>query len=49
MMPLLRNGKDEVVVGPYDKEELKLFDVILFRQTDRYVLHRIIQKEAVVI
>ena len=42
--PLLRNGKDEVVVGPYDKEELKLFDVILFRQTDRYVLHRIIQK-----
>ena len=20
MMPLLRNGKDEVVVGPYDKE-----------------------------
>lgn len=44
MMPLLRNGKDEVVVGPYDKEELKLFDVILFRQTDRYVLHRIIQK-----
>ena len=25
MMPLLRNGKDEVVVGPYDKEELKLF------------------------
>lgn len=38
------NGKDEVVVGPYDKEELKLFDVILFRQTDRYVLHRIIQK-----
>ena len=37
-------GKDEVVVGPYDKEELKLFDVILFRQTDRYVLHRIIQK-----
>ena len=43
MMPLLRNGKDEVVVGPYDKEELKLFDVILFRQTDRYVLHRIIQ------
>ena len=33
MMPLLRNGKDEVVVGPYDKEELKLFDVILFRQT----------------
>ena len=30
--------KDEVVVGPYDKEELKLFDVILFRQTDRYVL-----------
>ena len=38
MMPLLRNGKDEVVVGPYDKEELKLFDVILFRQTDRYVI-----------
>ena len=34
MMPLLRNGKDEVVVGPCDKEELKLFDVILFRQTD---------------
>lgn len=38
MMPLLRNGKDEVVVGPYDKEELKLFDVILFRQTDRYCI-----------
>ena len=35
MMPLLRNGKDEVVVGPYDKEELKLFDVILSRHTDR--------------
>ncbi len=39
MMPLLRNGKDEVVVGPCDKEELKLFDVILFRkQTGMYCI-----------
>ena len=44
MMPLLRNGEDEVVVGPYDKNELKPLDVILFRQAGRHILHRMIQK-----
>lgn len=44
MMPLLRNGEDEVVVSPCDKNELKPLDVILFRQAGRHILHRIIQK-----
>lgn len=39
MMPLLRNGKDEVVVGPYDKEELKLLmSFCSGRQTGMYCI-----------
>lgn len=50
MMPLLRNGKDEVVVGPYDKEELKLlmsfcsgrqtgmYCIGLFKRDSRYLM-----------
>jgi signal peptidase len=44
MRPLLRNGKEEVVVEPCGKQVLKPGHVILFRQSGRYVLHRIIQK-----
>ena len=49
MMPLLRNGKDEVVVGPYDKEELKLLmSFCSGRQTGMYCIG-LFKKEAVVI
>lgn len=49
MMPLLRNGKDEVVVGPYDKEELKLLmSFCSGRQTGMYCIG-LFKKETVVI
>lgn len=44
MRPLLRNGKDEVVVEPCGREGVKRGDVILFRHAGRYVLHRIVRK-----
>lgn len=41
MLPLLRPGKDSVVIGPLPSQ-LKKYDVILYRRkTDHYVLHRI--------
>ena len=45
MFPLLRNGRDEVVLYPCTEEELKPMDVVLFRYRGRYVLHRILRRE----
>lgn len=43
MMPLLREGKDTVLIKPINRK-LKKFDVVLFqRKNGRYVLHRIIK------
>ena len=43
MLPLLRNGKDDVVLCPCKSEELRPLDVVLFRHKGLHVLHRIIR------
>ena len=45
MFPLLRNGKDVVVLEKCSFESLKPMDVILFRYRGKHVLHRIIRRE----
>lgn len=42
MTPLLRDGKEEVIVYPYETAAPKRGDVVLFRYRGNYVLHRII-------
>ncbi len=43
MTPLLRDGKEEVVVYPCTTGSPKCWDVVLFRYHGHYVLHRIIR------
>lgn len=45
MFPLIRNGRDEVVLYPCTKEELAPMDVVLFRYRGKHLLHRILQRE----
>lgn len=45
MFPLLRNGKDVVILEKCPAESLKPMDVVLFRYRGKHVLHRIIRKE----
>ncbi|MEG0789226.1 MAG: S26 family signal peptidase [Alistipes sp.] len=45
MRPLLRNERDTVVLRPYRGEELKIYDVVLFRSGDHYILHRIVHRD----
>lgn len=45
MFPLLRNGRDIVVLHPCRIEELQPMDVVLFRYRSTYVLHRILRRE----
>lgn len=45
MFPLLRNGKDEVILYPCREEVLKPMDVVLFRYRGKHVLHRILLRE----
>ena len=45
MFPLLRNGKDEVILEKCFPENLKPMDVILFRYRVAHVLHRIIKRK----
>ncbi len=45
MTPLLRNGRDEVVLRPCRTDELKPMDVVLFRYKGNHVLHRIIRRQ----
>ena len=45
MLPLLREGKDEVLLSPCRAEDLKRWDVVLFRYKGRHILHRFIKKE----
>ena len=47
MFPLLRNGKDSVILEKCLPGELKPMDVVLFRYRGSYVLHRIIQRTGV--
>ena len=45
MFPLLCNGKDDVILYPCQKDELKPMDVVLFRYRGGHVLHRILYRE----
>lgn len=45
MHPLLRNGKDEVVLYPFVPEALQPMDVVLFRYRGKHLLHRILQRK----
>lgn len=45
MYPLIRGGKDEVVLRPCSAEELRPMDVVLFRYKGQHLLHRIIRRE----
>ena len=44
MFPLLRNGKDSVILEKCLSSDLNPMDVVLFRYRGSYVLHRIIQR-----
>ena len=45
IFPLLRTGKDEVILEKCFPENLKPMDVVLFRYRGKHVLHRIIRRE----
>ena len=45
MLPLLREGKDEVLLSACRAEDLKRWDVVLFHYKGRHILHRFIKKE----
>lgn len=45
MFPLLRNDKDEIILGPFLKEELRQMDVVLFKYKGKHLLHRILKRE----
>jgi len=45
MFPLMRNGKDEVLLYPCKGEELKPMDVVLFKYRGKHLLHRIIRRD----
>ena len=45
MFPLLRNGKDVVVLEKCPADSLQPMDVVLFRYQGKHVLHRIIRRE----
>ncbi|MDO4756346.1 MAG: S24/S26 family peptidase [Parabacteroides sp.] len=45
MFPLIRNGRDEVVLYPCSEDELSPMDVVLFRYQGKHLLHRILRRE----
>ena len=45
MFPLIRNGKDEVVLHPCSAKELRPMDVVLFKYKGTHLLHRIIHRD----
>ncbi len=45
MFPLLRDGRDEVVLYPCTEEEPQPMDVVLFRYNGGHVLHRVVRRE----
>ena len=42
MRPMLREGKDTILISPVSKR-LKKYDVPLYRRGDAYVLHRVVK------
>ena len=45
MFPLIREGRDEVMIRPCAEDELHPMDVVLFRYRGKHVLHRILRRE----
>ena len=45
MYPLIREGKDEVLLSPCSHTDLNPMDVILFKYNGRHLLHRIIRTD----
>lgn len=45
MFPLLRSGRDSVILEKSPAHSLKPMDVVLFRYRGSYILHRIIKRE----
>lgn len=45
MFPLIREGRDGVMIRPCTEDELHPMDVVLFRYRGKHVLHRILRKE----
>lgn len=45
MFPLLRNGRDEVVLEKCTADQLQPMDVVLFRYRGAHILHRIVRRE----
>lgn len=45
MFPLLKDGKDKVILHPCSADELSPMDVILFRYNGKHLLHRILKIE----
>ena len=47
MCPLLRSGRDSVILEKSSSDSLKQMDVVLFRYCGCYILHRIIKRDGV--
>ena len=45
MRPMLRDGRDGVVLRRYESEPIRVGDVMLFKYRSGYVLHRVIKIE----
>lgn len=43
MMPLLRQGRDLMIIEKRPEERLKKYDAVLYKVGNRYILHRIIK------
>lgn len=43
MLPLLRQGKDLMVISPRPNRRPKKYDAVLYKRGDRYILHRILK------
>ena len=47
MFPLLRSGRDSVILVKSPADSLKPMDVVLFKYCGNYILHRIIKRDGV--
>ena len=43
MMPLLRQGRDLMIISRRPAGRLKKYDAVLYKRGDRYILHRILK------
>ena len=43
MMPLLRQGRDIMVIDKKGAERCKKYDAVLYKSNGRYVLHRVVE------